>query len=116
MIMLHDTPREVRTGARDISPLAAGVAIYGLAFGLLAAQAGFGMLQVGVMGGIVFAGGSQIVAAQQLVADAGAVAAIVAGLALNRTLPTFFIKPLKRPDIDRYCGHVIRRFSVEYTS
>jgi 4-azaleucine resistance transporter AzlC len=57
-----------------------------LAFGLLAAQAGFGTLQVGVMGAIVFAGGSQIVAAQQLVADAGAVAAIVAGLALNLRL------------------------------
>ena len=57
-----------------------------MAFGLLAAQAGFGMLQVGVMGAVVFAGGSQIVAAQQLVADAGAVAAMVAGLALNLRL------------------------------
>jgi 4-azaleucine resistance transporter AzlC len=86
MIILHDTSREVWTGARDVSPLAAGVALYGLAFGLLAAQAGFGTLQVGVMGAIVFAGGSQIVAAQRLVADAGAVAAIVAGLALNLRL------------------------------
>jgi branched chain amino acid efflux pump len=86
MIMPHDTPRDVWTGARDVSPLAAGVAIYGLAFGLLAAQAGFVSFQVGVMGAIVFAGGSQIVAVQQLVADAGAGAAIVAGLALNLRL------------------------------
>ena len=50
MIIPHDAPREVWTGARDIYPLAAGVAIYGLAFGLLAAHAGFGTLQVGVMG------------------------------------------------------------------
>jgi predicted branched-subunit amino acid permease len=66
MIMPHDTPRDVWTGARDVSPLAAGVAIYGLASGLLAAQAGFVSFQVGVMGAIVFAGGSQIVAVQQV--------------------------------------------------
>lgn len=86
MTMRHDSPRGVWTGARDISPLAVGVAIYGLAFGLLAAQAGFGTLQVGVAGAMVFAGGSQIVAAQHLVAGAGAVAAVVAGLALNLRL------------------------------
>ena len=79
--------RDAWTGAREIAPLAIGVAIYGLAFGLLAAQARFDALQVGVMGAIVFAGGSQIIAAQQLVAGAGAVAAVVAGLALN--LPIF---------------------------
>jgi 4-azaleucine resistance transporter AzlC len=81
--MRHASLRDVWTGAREISPLAVGAATYGLAFGLLAAQAGFGTLQVGVMGAVVFAGGSQIVAAQQLVAGAGAV---VAGLALNLRL------------------------------
>ena len=78
--------RSFWTGAREIAPLAIGVAIYGLAFGLLAVQAGFGTLQVGVMGGIVFAGGSQIVAAQRFAAGAGAFAAAVAGLALNLRL------------------------------
>lgn len=78
--------RDFRAGARQISPLAFGVAIYGLAFGLLAAQAGFGTVQVGVMGASVFAGGAQIVASQQMVAGAGAVAAVVAGLALNLRL------------------------------
>jgi 4-azaleucine resistance transporter AzlC len=71
---------------RDILPLAAGVSVYGLAFGLLAAQAGLTTLQVGVMGGIVFAGGSQIVAVERLVAGAGATAALVAGIALNLRL------------------------------
>ena len=82
----RDSPRDAWTGAREIVPLAIGVAIYGLAFGLLAAQAGFGPVGVGVMGGAVFAGGSQIVAAQRLVAGAGAATAVVAGLALNLRL------------------------------
>ncbi|MBI1209701.1 MAG: AzlC family protein [Azospirillum sp.] len=78
--------RDFWSGACEIAPLAIGVAIYGLAFGFLAAQARFDLLQVGIMGGFVFAGGSQIVAAQRLVADAGAIAAVVAGLALNARL------------------------------
>jgi 4-azaleucine resistance transporter AzlC len=78
--------RDFWGGAADILPLAAGVAIYGLAFGLLAAQASLTALEVGVMGGVVFAGGSQIVAVQRLVAGAGAVAALVAGIALNLRL------------------------------
>jgi 4-azaleucine resistance transporter AzlC len=79
-------PQELRRGVVDISPLAIGVAIYGLAFGLLAAQASLSTLQVGIMGGIVFAGGSQIVAAERLVAGAGALAALIAGVALNLRL------------------------------
>jgi 4-azaleucine resistance transporter AzlC len=78
--------REFWSAVRDILPLAAGVSVYGLAFGLLAAQAGLTTLQVGVMGGIVFAGGSQIVAVERLVAGAGATAALVAGIALNLRL------------------------------
>jgi 4-azaleucine resistance transporter AzlC len=77
---------ELWRGAVEITPLAAGVVIYGLAFGLLAAQASLSGLQVGVMGGIVFAGGSQIVAVERIVAGAGAVAALIAGIALNLRL------------------------------
>ncbi|WP_245602935.1 hypothetical protein [Leisingera methylohalidivorans] len=47
---------QVAAGLRDILPLAAGVAVYGLAFGLLAAQANRDGLQTGVMGTIVLAG------------------------------------------------------------
>lgn len=84
--MEEGAKREFWMGVREITPLGIGVAIYGLAFGLLAAQAGFGSGQIGVMGAIVFAGGAQIIASQQLVAGAGAVAALVAGLALNLRL------------------------------
>jgi predicted branched-subunit amino acid permease len=65
---------EALSGARDILPIALGVAIYGMAYGVLAVQAGFAPHQVAAMGMIVFAGGSQIVATQQLLAGAGAVA------------------------------------------
>jgi 4-azaleucine resistance transporter AzlC len=82
----HGSRRELWCGAVEILPLALGVAIYGLAFGLLAAQASLTALQVGVMGGVVFAGGSQIVAIQRLVAGTGAIAALVAGVALNLRL------------------------------
>lgn len=77
---------ELRQGFVEIIPLAAGVSIYGLAFGLLAAQASLDALQVGVMGSVVFAGGSQIVAVERLVAGAGAIAALIAGIALNLRL------------------------------
>ena len=70
-------------GARDVLPLALGVSIYGLAFGLLAAQAGFTPLQIGVMGLVVYAGSSQIIATQQWMAGAGLAASALAGLALN---------------------------------
>ncbi len=77
---------EALRGARDIAPLALGVSVYGLAFGLLAAQAGMNSLEVGLMSSLVFAGSSQIIAVERLMAGAGAVAAIVAGLALNLRL------------------------------
>ncbi|WP_120500557.1 AzlC family ABC transporter permease [Roseovarius sp. EL26] len=72
-----------KSGFLDITPLSFGVALYGAAFGLLAAQAGIDTLQTGVMGSTVFAGASQIVAAERLVSGAGATAALIAGLALN---------------------------------
>ncbi len=78
--------REFLSAFKDIAPLALGVAIYGLAFGLLASQAGMDTLQVGTMGSIVFAGASQILAVERLVAGAGAVAAVVAAIAINLRL------------------------------
>ena len=82
--MRSETPRDgFWGGARDILPLAAGVAVYGLAFGLLAAQAGFTPLEIGVMGVVVYAGSSQIIATQQFAAGAGLAGSVFAGLALN---------------------------------
>jgi 4-azaleucine resistance transporter AzlC len=77
---------QLMSGLRDILPLAVGVGIYGLAFGLLAAQVQMDGLQTGIMGGVVFAGSSQIVAVERLLAGASAGAAIIAGLALNLRL------------------------------
>ena len=74
---------DLRAGMTDILPLAIGVAVYGLAFGLLAAQANMAELQVGVMGASVFAGASQIVAVERLVAGGGALAAFSAAVVLN---------------------------------
>lgn len=72
--------------ARDILPLAAGVAIYGLAFGVLATQASMDELQVGIMGATIFAGAAQILAVERIVAGAGAAAALVAAVAINLRL------------------------------
>lgn len=74
---------EFWNAVKDISPLAVGVAIYGLAFGLLAAQASMSELQIGIMGTVVFAGASQILAVERLVAGAGAITAVVAAVAIN---------------------------------
>lgn len=77
---------ELISGARAIVPLAIGVAAYGLAFGLLASQAGFTWLDTGLMGALVFGGSSQIVAVERLAAGAGVAAALIAGMALNLRL------------------------------
>lgn len=73
-------------GLRDIMPLALGAALYGLAFGLLAAQAGMTSLQTGLMGAFVFSGSAQFVAVERIAAGAGALTAGIAGVALNLRL------------------------------
>jgi predicted branched-subunit amino acid permease len=62
------------------------VAVYGLAFGVLATQANMDELEVGIMGATVFAGAAQILAVERLVAGAGAIAALVAAVAINLRL------------------------------
>ena len=73
----------MRDGFVQVLPLAFGVAVYGLAFGVLAAGAGFDPASVLAMGVLVFAGSSQIVAVASFASDASVVAALVAGLLLN---------------------------------
>jgi|GEM_PF-6701448 len=60
--------QELLAGIRTILPIGLGVAIYALAFGLLASQAGLTSGEVGIMGLLVFAGSSQIVAVERLAA------------------------------------------------
>jgi len=86
MSMVMDDKRAFARGFREILPLSMGAGIYGLAFGLLAAQAGLDDLEVGFMGTLVFAGASQIVAVERIVAGAGSLVAVVAGIALNLRL------------------------------
>ncbi|SLN17545.1 Inner membrane protein YgaZ [Pseudoruegeria aquimaris] len=75
--------REALAGVRDMLPLAFAVATYGAAFGVLAAQGGMSLLQSGVFSTLVFAGSAQMIALERLGAEAGALAAVMAGAALN---------------------------------
>ena len=73
----------MKQGALAILPLAVGAALYGFAFGLLAAQVGFAWWGVGLMSASVHAGSSQIAAVEQFADHAGILGAALAGAALN---------------------------------
>lgn len=73
----------MKHGALAILPLAAGAAVYGFAFGLLAAQVGFPWWGVALMSSFVHAGSSQIVAVEQFSGTSAVVGAALAGAALN---------------------------------
>lgn len=73
----------MKHGAIAILPLAAGAAVYGFAFGLLAAQVGFPWWGVAMMSSLVHAGSSQIVAVEQFAGSSAVVGAAFAGAALN---------------------------------
>jgi predicted branched-subunit amino acid permease len=73
----------MRYGALTMLPLAAGAAVYGFAFGLLAAQVGFPWWGVATMSALVHAGSSQIVAVEQFSESSAVLGAALAGAALN---------------------------------
>lgn len=73
----------MKQGMVAILPLAAGAAVYGFAFGLLAAQVGFPWWGVTLMSGLVHAGSSQIVAVEQFAGSSAVIGAALAGAALN---------------------------------
>ncbi len=73
----------MKYGMIAILPLAAGAAVYGFAFGLLAAQVGFPWWGVALMSGLVHAGSSQIVAVEQFAGSSAVIGAALAGAALN---------------------------------
>ena len=70
-------------GATLILPLGLGAAVYGFAFGVLAAQVGFPAWGIGLMSVGVFAGSSQIAAVDQFAANGVVAGAVIAGMALN---------------------------------
>ncbi|WP_246998763.1 AzlC family ABC transporter permease [Halosolutus gelatinilyticus] len=69
--------RGVRAGFLTCVPIALGVGGYGIAFGVLATQAGLSVAEAAMMSALVLAGASQIVAVE-LWADPIPIAAIVA--------------------------------------
>ncbi|MDV7142784.1 AzlC family ABC transporter permease [Tropicimonas sp. TH_r6] len=73
----------MKQGALSFLPLALGVAIYGFAFGILAAQVGFPFWGVAMMSASVHAGSSQIVAVEQFSGGGALVGAALAGALLN---------------------------------
>jgi predicted branched-subunit amino acid permease len=73
----------MKHGAFAILPLALGAAVYGFAFGLLAAQVGFPWWGIGLMSASVHAGSSQIVAVEQFASTQAVLGAALAGAALN---------------------------------
>ena len=78
----------VRDGARIIAPFAVAVATFGLTFGVLARDAGFGGLQAVIFSATTFAGSAQFAATSVLSAGGTLAAAIVAAVLLNtRYLP-----------------------------
>lgn len=73
----------MKHGFISILPLAAGAALYGFAFGVLAAQLGFPWWGIATMSAIVHAGSSQIVAVEQFTSGEFVFGAVLAGVALN---------------------------------
>jgi 4-azaleucine resistance transporter AzlC len=70
-------------GARAVAPLAPAVAAFGLTFGVLAREAGFGPLATFVFSATTFAGSAQFAAASVLSAGGTLAAAIAAAVLLN---------------------------------
>jgi 4-azaleucine resistance transporter AzlC len=73
--------RGMITGARDVAPIALAAAIIGMSFGILAREAGMGIVAPIVMSLTTFAGSAQM-AAVTVMDDGGAVAAAVAAAVL----------------------------------
>jgi len=86
--MGEELARGARAGARAVAPVALAVAAFGLTFGVLARNAGFGAVATVVFSATTFAGSAQFAAASVLSAGGTLVAAIVAAILLNtRYLP-----------------------------
>ena len=84
-------------GARAFLPLAISIAAYGVVWGVLAGQAGLGVIDVLLMSGLVFAGASQFVALDMWSTTALPVASIVVATAivnLRMALMSATMRPL----------------------
>lgn len=86
-------------GYRRTVPLAAGVAIFGIVFGLVAGQKGLSLMESALMSALVFAGASQIMAMDLWTSPAPIVAASLAALVINMRylLMTAALAPWLKP-------------------
>jgi 4-azaleucine resistance transporter AzlC len=80
--------RAVREMRRKAITVAVAVSVFGLSFGVLAAESGLSVAKASAMSLLVFAGGSQL-AAVGLAASGNAAAGVVTGLLLNSRLTAF---------------------------
>jgi 4-azaleucine resistance transporter AzlC len=93
------TLRGIARGYAKTLPIAVGVAVFGVAYGLIAGQHGLSLLETGLMSALVFAGSSQMLA-MQLWDDPLPVAGIVAAAAiinLRYVIMTAALKPWLGP-------------------
>ena len=81
--MPTEEPGTVGAGARAVAPVALAVAAFGLTFGVLARDAGFGSVAMVVFSATTFAGSAQFATASVLSAGGTVAAAIAAAVLLN---------------------------------
>ena len=79
----HVHEPSLRDGAKVIAPLLPAVILFGISFGVLARDAGMGVIAPVVMSATTFAGSAQFAVASILDEAGGAVAAILAAIFLN---------------------------------
>jgi 4-azaleucine resistance transporter AzlC len=91
-----DSERTIRRSALSV---AVAVSVFGLSFGVLAADSGLGTAKAAVMSLLIFSGGSQFASVSVVVAGGSQAAAVVSGLLLNVRLLAFGISvaPLLGP-------------------
>jgi 4-azaleucine resistance transporter AzlC len=82
-----DAPRftaaGIRAGFLRTVPVAAGVAVFGVVFGLVAGQKGLSLLETGLMSALVFAGASQMIALELWASPVPVAALTLAALVVN---------------------------------
>lgn len=76
-------PREFALGVAHTLPLMAGAIPFGLLLGSLAAKAGLSPLEVALMSGVIFAGGSQFLAVELWAHGAAAVSIVASVFLVN---------------------------------
>jgi 4-azaleucine resistance transporter AzlC len=82
--LTRDPPRStVAAGVREAAPVALAVGVFGVSFGVLARDAGMGVVAPVVMSLTTFAGSAQFAAASVLASGGAVAAAIAAAVLLN---------------------------------